>query len=131
MADKVERLKTTNLRTQGKWRASGTLTAQGYGIASERGYAIGYLFGDGDVKDVVALHNAALDINPSNPMAVAEALQKNKHYSKDWDVVWFKKYGIKIEPTHKSYLTGSKSLAEGYMVFIPAAITKPATKEVK
>jgi hypothetical protein len=29
-----------------------------------------------NIKEIVALHNAALDINPSNPMAVAENIEQ-------------------------------------------------------
>jgi hypothetical protein len=66
MADKVE-------RWEKRQRATGTYVLIGVKNGEER--YIGEIGRHFDIDKIVALHNAAIDINPSNPMAVAEGLR--------------------------------------------------------
>lgn len=64
MADKKEQL----------WEAGEICYADGFLIKKSEGGLVGSIYNQEAINLIVALHNVATDINPSNPIAVAEEL---------------------------------------------------------
>lgn len=120
MADKVERWRVCEVE---RWRVyeikRGSFSYIGIETTSSKviidmGLDTGQVKADAEL--ICALHNAALNINPSNPMAVAEGLG---------DLVKSSELALEIGAQHGMavfawYVKMKKALA---------AITKPATKE--